>query len=494
MQTKRIVYPLLGCIVLLLCVGIYIANAQEGKLLVPSEEPLSLQECIKLTAQNSFEVKLARLDFLIAETDIGIAEAVFDTSLFADINYERDKQEQVSVFGTDETITNTYSAGASKTFPSGTEFTLTLSDKRNWSDSQYVSRNPSHEAETSLGIRQPLAKNYFGYADRRTVSATRLAVQNADLDTKERIELLFADVEKAYWEWAFSKKRLEIYREILAKAKELHEVNTNNYDVGRIEKGDFLASQANVVIREKDVLIAENKYRRAEENMKLLININADDRIDPRESLEYRKELFNLTGCLKKAFQIRRDYQKSKTELARQKIILETKANEKWPEIDLVASMTANGIASEFSKAADRVGTGNADYYAGLEISVPLENNLAKSEFKKAAHNKEKAIIELKNIERAIITEVGNSFRDYVTYEGNVTNLIEVAELQYEKLDEEGKQFKYGRSTTKRLIDYQQDYLTAKLQVAQGLLDLETSRTNLGKTLNAILEKYERML
>jgi len=494
MQTKRIIYSLLACGVFLLCVGICITNAQEDKPLLPAKDPLSLEECVKLAAQNSFEVKLARLDFLIAETDIGVAEAVFDTSLFADINYERDKQEQLSVFAADETVTNTYSAGASKTFPSGTEFTLAFSDERTWSDSAYVARNPSHEAETSLEIRQPLAKNYFGYGDRRTISATRLAVQNADLDTKERVEVLFADVEKAYWGWAFSKKRLEIYREILEKAKELHKVNTNNYDVGRIEKGDFLASQANVVIREKDVLIAENKYRRAEENMKLLVNIKADDRIYPRESLEYRKELFNLTGCLKKAFQVRRDYQKYKTELERQKIILETKANEKWPEIDLVASMTANGIHSEFNKAADRVGTGNADYYAGLEVSVPLENNLAKSEFKKASHNKEKAIIELKNVERAIITEVGNSFRDYVTYEGNVTNLIEVAELQYEKLDEEEKRFKYGRSTTKRLIDYQQDYLTAKLQVVQGLLDLETARTNLGKTLNDILEKYEALL
>ena len=85
------------------------------------------------------------------------------------------------------------------------------------------------------------------------VSVTSLAIQNADLDTKERIETMLANVETAYWEWAFSKKSMQIYRQILEKARNLQQTNAGNYDIGRIEKGDFLASQANVLIREKDV-------------------------------------------------------------------------------------------------------------------------------------------------------------------------------------------------------------------------------------------------
>lgn len=493
---NRLFAPLL--LFLLMCfinAGIFAAEAQEDESLPSGEKSLSLEECIRFAIGNSFEVKLARLDFLIAETDQDSAEAIFDTFLSANIDYSKDKRQQLSIFAADNKQTNTYSASASKKLPSGTELTLSLSDTRTWDNSGFISQNPAHTAEAALEVRQPLGKNIFGFIDRRNISVTSLAIQNANLDTKERIESLLADVEKAYWKWAFSKRSLEIYRDILEKAKNLHKANTKNYDIGLIEKGDFLASQANILIREKDVLIADNLYRRAEEKIKLLMSMDAAYRLHPLETLQYREIEVNLVDCLGTAFQKRRDYQSSKRELEMQKIVLQTKANERWPEIDLVASMAANAVNSKFSKATSKItNEDNTEYFAGVEISIPVENKQAKSEFKKATHDKEKAIITLKNIERTIITEIGDTFRDYVTYEVNLTKIIEAAKLQQEKLKEEEKRFNYGRSNTKRLIDYQQDYLNAELEVSSGLLDLEVARTNLEKALNTILEKYERML
>lgn len=84
--------------------------------------------------------------------------------------------------------------------------------------------------------------------------------------------------------------------------------------------------------------------------------------------------------------------------------------------------------------------------------------------------------------------------RDYVTSEVNVDKIMEAAKLQREKLKEEEKRFTYGRSNTKRVIDYQQDYLAAQLEVAKSMSDLEMARVNLEKAMNIILEKYEGLL
>ena len=468
--------------------------AQTEEAYPPPERPLSLEECIRLAIDNSFEIKLARLDFLIAETDLTLAEAVFDTSLFGNIGYQNDQRDQVSIFGPKQTTNNIYSAGISKKIPSGTELKLSFSSDRSWSDSAYVLRNPAYETDASVEMRQPVWNNYLGSNDRRNITSTRLAIQSAGLDTKERIESLFENVEKAYWELAFAGKNLDIYKELLEKAEELHKTNTRNYDMGRIEKGDFLASEANVIIRKKDLAVAGNNYRRTEENLKLLINTDASWRILPSQELSHNGEKLDLAGCLKKAFQVRRDYQKAKTELERQKIILKVKSNERWPEIDLVASMTANGVDSEFNKALNRTGTGNAYYYAGVEVNIPIENRAGKAGFNKAAHNKEKAIISLKELERGIITEIGNLFRDYLMCENNVESLRQVEELQGAKLKEEEKKFEYGRSATKTLIDYQQDYLNARAQLTQEILNAKTAGINLNKALNIIFEKYEGML
>lgn len=478
----------------LLNTGLLFAGAQESKFGIDEKIFLSLKDCVKFAVDNSFEVKLARLDFLITETGLGKAEAVFDTTLFANLGYADDKRQPLSIFSPTHIQTNTYSAGVSKKIPSGTELNFSFSDARTWNNSQYVFENPAYTAEASLEVRQPLAKNLFGQIDRRNISMTKLIIQNADLLTKERIETLIAEVEKAYWEWLYFEENSDIYRKILERAKRLYKVNTSNYDLGRIEKGDFLASQANVLRRETDLAIAENKYRQAEEKVKLLMNMDAELRIYPAEKLRHHKIEYRLDDCLQTAFQKRRDYKMAKKDMEIRNIGLKIKANERWPEIDLVASFAANGIDSDFSKAAGKINEDNSYYYAGVEISFLLENNRARSAFKRARHNKEKALILIKKLEREIITEVGDAFRNYATYGINLTRIKKTAGLQQEKLEEEEKRFSYGRSNTKRLIDYQQDNLWAKLEVAIEILFYEKARVSLEKTMNTILENSEDSL
>jgi len=276
----------------------------------------------------------------------------------------------------------------------------------------------------------------------------------------------------------------------------LQQVNSKNFELGRIEKADSLASQANVLIREKDLALVENQYRQAEEAIKLLINLEADQRIHPAEDLQHQKIEVDLEKCLNAAFVNRRDYQQAKREIEKKELTLETKANALWPEVDLVASLAANGVHSEFGHAMSNIisDDNNSKFYTGIEFSMPLENSTAKSEHDKARHTKQKALVTLKDVERTIVTEAGNAFRDYQTFEVNFAKLEEAARLQHEKLKEEEQRFHSGRSNTKTLIDYQNDYLIAQLVVAQGIVDLQVARVNLEKALNSILEKYTGLL
>ncbi|MFH1848363.1 MAG: TolC family protein, partial [Candidatus Omnitrophota bacterium] len=192
---------------------------------------LSLEDCIRLAIGNSYEIKLARLDFLIAETDLDAARAAFDTVFSADINYSIDKKKQLSVFGGAKSTESNYEVSAAKKLPTGTKITPSFKDTRTWTDSSYVSANPAHTAQAGVEIRQPIANNAFGYNDRRRITTAKIAIQNAGLDTKERIENLFAKIEKAYWQWVFSKESLKIHKEILNKARDLHKANERNYEM-----------------------------------------------------------------------------------------------------------------------------------------------------------------------------------------------------------------------------------------------------------------------
>ena len=456
---------------------------------------LTQDECVIHSLYNAFEVKLAKLDLMIAETDKLYSEAVFDTFLFGDVYYVEDKRQQASVFMGDDSQTNYYSWGVTKELPTGTELTAQWSDTRNWTNTIFVEPNPYHDAELLLQFTQPVGKNFFGYIDRTNVSVTELAIKNADLATQDRIEAFAADVEKAYWRLVFQKTTLELRSGILERARKLHEVNKKNYDLGLLEKVDFLASEANVIIRETDMLVAENNYRTAEENLKLLMNLPDGYRVLPSAVFQKEKFQYNLVDCLKTAFDNRRDYKIRKRDIKIKDLTLKMKENAKWPEIDLVGSMIMNGLEGEFEKAFGKTTVvDNVYYYAGVEVTLPVENSQARAEAKKAGFEKEKALVALKDTERTIITQVGNSFRDVMTYNESSENMSEAVKLQTDKLNEEEKRFKYGRSTTKRLIDYQQDLLNAQLSEAIELLSREASRVDLEKDMNILLGKYEERL
>jgi len=456
---------------------------------------MALDECVRFAVYNSFEVQLAKLDLLIAETDKMYAEAVFDTFLLGNAYYIEDKRQAVSVFAPDNEQQNYYSFGARKEFPTGTEVTATWSDTRDWNNTTFTTVNPSHTAELSVELRQPVGKNFFGYVDRNTITITELAIKNADLETKNRIENLIVKVEKAYWDLVLQKKSVKIFRDMLDRAKSLNDQNEKNFDIGLIEKGDLYASQANLVLKETDLIIAKNNYQRAEANLKLLMNTSDEALIYPADDVDDRVMDRDLAWCLNTAFENRRDYRIRKRDVDIKNITVKMKANEKWPEIDLVGTMAMNGVDRKFHAAAGRTtAVDNVYYYAGVEVTVPVENRQARSEYKKASYEKERAIVSLKDTERTIITEVGNSFRDVETYWVNMANIREAVRLQSDKLQEEEKRFNQGRSNTKRLIDFQNDLILAQLEEAQIDRRYENSVTDLKSSMNTLLGEYEDAL
>jgi len=457
---------------------------------------VSMRGCVAFSICHSFDVQLAKLDLYVKETDLMYREAVFDAFISGGASYTEDKLQQLSVFAADDSQTNEYYVEIEKTLPTGTELSAKWSDTRFWSNNtSYTSKNPSHSAELLFEAVQPVGKNFFGYVDRGKISLTRLAIESADFEMKDTIETFIAKVEKLYWELVFAKKSLEIYTDMLERAKKLYESDKKNFGIGMIEKVDLLNSEANVEKRKAEFVASENAYRRAEENLKLAMNLEEEKRIFPRENLDFEYVGKKLPDCLMTAFEERQDYKTKKKDVDYMGLDLKIKANEKWPEVDLNASLAMNGVESKFNKAFGKTTVAdNTYYYAGIEVVIPVENKEARAEYKRVEFEKEKAIVELKETERTIITEVGNAYRDVLTFQTSLQYFGRAVELQTEKLAEEEKRFEYGRSSTKRIVDYQRDLLLAELENAAFLLKHRQARVDLDKAMGTIYYKYEDLI
>jgi outer membrane protein TolC len=257
----------------------------------------------------------------------------------------------------------------------------------------------------------------------------------------------------------------------------------------------MLASEANLARIKAELAIAKNDYNRTRENLKLVMNMPDGTVIEPARELLFKEKSASLGECLKTAFARRRDYLISKIDVDIRGIELKMKSNAKWPEIDLVGTWAFNGLEPEFSKAWDKAtGADHSYYYAGIEINLPVENKQARSEFKKARFEKEKAVIRLRDVERKIITEINNSYEDVKAFEKSIPYVFSAVDLQKEKLQEEVKSFTYGRSNTKRIIDYQNDLLNAQREKTEYLYRHKAAVVDLERAMNVIIKKYKDLL
>jgi len=364
------------------------------------------------------------------------------------------------------------------------------SNTRNWTDSIYVTDNPLHTAELSFTLEQPVLKNLFGYIDRRDVRLSKIEADQAGLKALSRIEDSVADIEKSYWDLVFAYQDVMLREGLLKQAENLFGTFKEHLKIGLVEANELYETEANVRIRKTELAIAENNLKGASNHLKLLLNEEGDFSILPKDKLAHLQKRADLAGSLNDAFLTNRNYQVEKKELTAKKIKLKMKKNSLWPEVDLVGTFALNGIDRKFEKAQGKLTTDKHPYYyAGVEFSIPFENREARGEYNKAKLEKEKAILELLQVEKNVINDIDEKVRRVNLNLENARRWAKIREIQGLKFEEEEKKLKYGRSNSKTLIDYQNDLTLATINEYDALLQYYSSLIDLENTKDMLLEK-----
>ncbi len=463
-------------------------SADEGN--ADNVRVLSISNCLNIGLSNNIDIKIAQIESEIAGQDVLLSEAIFDTFLSASATYSDDQRVPENVlFGTKNLVTD-YKMGATKKLPTGTELGVSYVDERRWTNSTFTTENPIHDAELSFSLRQPVLKNFFGFVDRQSVKLAKIEAKIKDIQAFDRIENAVADIQKAYWELAYYYQTVAFRTELFKQAEELYNTYSEHLKTGLVETTNVYETEANMRIRKAELLISENNLITASNKLKLLLYDDGDYVISPEEKLEVPGGKVDLVESLNTAFIANREYLIKKKSLESKKVNLKMKKNSLWPQVDLVGTFSLNGVDRKFEKAnRNLTAENNPLYYGGVEFSVPLENTAARGEFQTAILEKEEAILEILNTEKALATEIDDKVRAVNLLSDNSKRWTKIREIQYNKFIDEKKKLSYGRSTSKTVIDYQNDLMLASLREYLNLYDYYASRIDLENAMDTLLKK-----
>ncbi len=475
-------------IVLIIFSIIFLGGWVEGEC---ADYTLSLEKTTQLALQNNFDIQLAKYDAWIARTDKKVAESIYDTIFEAEVQYRDNQKKRTSTIIGTQALDNDYNIGLSKKLPTGTTLEVDLMNSRNFTDSVFTTSPLTHDSTLGMTITQELGKNFFGLRDRWGIKIALVDIENSEYTSLEKIEEEISDVQKAYWDLVLQIERVKIEQDMVDQAKRLYDLHQEKLKDGLVEMPDVLASQANYEKSKNDLIFAENQVHAKENVLRLLLNISDDHiRILPTDTFALPELQRPLAPTLKKAFENRRDYKRAVNDVKSKDIQLTVKKNNLWPEINLTASLERNGLGDHFKPAVENITReDNPNLFAGLTINIPLENRAARGAKKAAELEKAKTLVALKLLERKITLEVVDQVRDSNVFAELADNSEHIANLQAQKLEEEGKRFRQGRSDTDTLIRFQKDVVQARAEAAAAkhryhaaMVDLETrSGVLLGK-------------
>ncbi|MFH1779121.1 MAG: TolC family protein [Candidatus Omnitrophota bacterium] len=476
--------------------ALFIASAGQERVL-----KIGLVDCIGFALKNNSEVRIKKIEPLISQQDIRIAESVFDPTLNVEASSEDTKEQSSSSSffspAVSKSHTNKLNIGVGGKTPLGAEYDISFDNKKYKSNAPFQTVNPYNKSEATIILTQPLLKGFGTFVNRANITIAKNNLKKSDQELKSELLQILSDVKKAYYNYLLNLEKQKTAEVSLKRAQDLLGVIQKRYEKGLAHSVDLLEAQNGVAKREDELLAVERSLKLAEDNLKYVTNIIDEPelwnaRIEPLDTLNFEATDVDLVESLKQAFEYRPDYEAAKIELMNQDIRIKLKENDLLPRIDLVGSFGLNGLDENYLDALKNEAEGKyRDWSAGVKISFPWGNRQAKAELEKTKLAKAQLLLSFERLQQNIILEVRDAARGINITEKKVLTSLKLKETEEARYAAIEKRFAEGLVSTHDMVEYQEDLSAAQTNYIQSLIDYHDSIVTLDKKIGVTLVKND---
>lgn len=456
---------------------------------------LSLKEAISLALENNLDIRIERYNPHIQKTETEKERAIFDPVFMVDSSNSvlrvptssepqgaREMEQEVFDFN----------LGFKKRFSTGAYSELKFTNERVWSNSRFLTVNPSYKSQATLTLTQPFFKNFGPDVN---LSRIRIAENNEEISRDQlrgRIVEVITNTQKAYWNLVLSIDELEVRRLSFRLAKDLLEKNRKRVDVGVLAPIEIIEAEVGVASREEAVLVTEKAVKDAEDALRKITGLTQDweGHIVPTDKPSVTQERLSFYEAIERAFKNRYDYLMTMKELKNKEIYLRFTKNQTFPNLAFIGTIGLNGLDRDYSSNLEGLKSG--DFYSwrlGLTLEIPLRNRAAKTEYLKARLEEEKTKVSLRNLEEAITLEIREALREIDTTLKRIDATRVARVLAEKRLEAEDKRFNVGMSTSHDILIFQEELANALRNEKKALIDHNNALINLEKVTGTAIEE-----
>lgn len=470
-------------------------------------EALSLREALARAFANNFDVRIARLDPLIALDHLAAERAAWDPEFFIETRYADSTKRQNSLEFTatgglnldhiffEESLTTR--SGFSGRTPYGTQwkFYSELKDLTNTINQRGGTSlfSPEYEAFAGVELTQPLLQ---GFGRGANLARHRIAESRLDQERFTRRTTLTntaVAVVNAYYDLVFGQTNLGAKQDAVRLAEQLVAESRRRLDAGRMTPVDVGRAEVRLgEAREEAILAADFLRERRIKLLRLtLAKIPAGDLpiFSVENTLPAVPESLNGAALQQTALANRPDYLGSKAEAEQALVQRRLTRNRRLPRVDLQANFGYGGLERNVEHAyRDLYDNTRPQWGAGLVASIPIGNREAAANDRAAKRASEQAALRVEELELAVRLDVTNAVGRLAALRERLATARHSAQVAETALAAETRRLEAGQVTTFAVAEMQEKVSAARSRLLAAQVDLVKAACELHAVTGTLLE------
>lgn len=456
---------------------------------------LSLERAIELALTNNLDVVLQRFERQRSRLGVLQALGIYDLRFQGNLRASDSSQETDNPLQLATQNNRGVLLELRQLLPTGGDVSVGVDNRHTEATLQNGESFGEYNSNLTFGLFQPLLRGFGRNNVERQLLLARtdslLSLQQFEAQVNATIQA----VSNAYWNLAEANLQLQVARESLNLAQELHNRNKIEVEVGTRPPLDLVQSEAAIAEREVEIIQAQTNIGNAEDSLRLLLNLPADGQYwnlpirtttDPAGG----RITIDLPAALQTAFAERSELRTQGLNIERAQVEAAFLRNQTLPDLNLTVEYNLAGTGAGLNETfRDIRGIDFDGWSALLQFSVPVQNRAAR-----AASTIADLTVESAETQRALVqAQITNEVRQAARNVESAAQTIEAArasrEFQERNLDAERKRYENGMSTSFQITQIQEDLTQARQREVTAIINYRRAVTEFYRATGQLLDE-----
>lgn len=326
-----------------------------------------------------------------------------------------------------------------------------------------------------VNITQPLLRGFGLDVNLAALRQAGIDVTISQYQLRAFAESLIALVQETYWDYALAQQQIAIVMQSRGLARQQLDETSERIRIGKLAETELAAAQAQVALREGNLIDARSTLARTRLNLIRLLNPNGPDMWDRDIILQTQPsvpevDLGSVEEHVAVAMRMRPDLNQARLQLQKNELTIVRTKNGLLPQLDLFVDAGRSGYADSFDGSLHgKDGLGYDVQFGGL-FQYPPINRAARAAYTASVLNRSQQIEAIRNLEQIVQVEVRTAFIEVNRTREQVTATAATRRLQEETLRAETEKFRVGKSTSLLVAAAQRDLLVAQISEVQAVV------------------------